>query len=249
MVYANPSAFYLGGGLPACHRYSNQVASVFAHQLHGVRLERFCPWQCVFFLYLHPLVPDGTEKDRVEIYRLLCGDCGYTAALYLPPPGHRNYFVDLHIVYPGDDTRGTLCLNLYRYNESQRIDCGYVLAKIPRSITITFAMVLRFFPTFSEEIHNIYDAMKLRGIALSWKNVFTRPMLILEAITIPIVMRSASIAEELSASAVTRGIDNPAQRTSFIQLKVHTKDWMVLCFFLVAFVVLFFCKYQIYGRI
>lgn len=144
LVYANPSAFYLGGGLPACHRYSNQVASVFAHQLHGVRLERFCPWQCVFFLYLHPLVPDGTEKDRVEIYRLLCGDRGYTAALYLPPPGHRNYFVDLHIVYPGDDTRGTLCLNLYRYNESQRIDCGYVLAKIPRSITITFAMVLRF---------------------------------------------------------------------------------------------------------
>ena len=121
--------------------------------------------------------------------------------------------------------------------------------KIPRSITITFAMVLRFFPTFSEEIHNIYDAMKLRGIALSWKNVFTRPVLILEAIAIPIVMRSASIAEELSASAVTRGIDNPAQRTSFIQLKVHAKDWMVLCFFLVAFVVLFFCKYQIYGRI
>ena len=110
---------------------------------------------------------------------------------------------------------------------SELIAAMYSL-KIPRSITITFAMVLRFFPTFSEEIHNIYDAMKLRGIALSWKNVFTRPMLILEAITIPIVMRSASIAEELSASAVTRGIDNPAQRTSFIQLKVHAKDWMVL---------------------
>lgn len=131
---------------------------------------------------------------------------------------------------------------------SELIAAMYSL-KIPRSITITFAMVLRFFPTFSEEIHNIYDAMKLRGIALSWKNVFTRPVLILEAIAIPIVMRSASIAEELSASAVTRGIDNPAQRTSFIQLKVHAKDWMVLCFFLVAFVVLFFCKYQIYGRI
>ena len=48
-------------------------------------------------------------------------------------------------------------------------------------------MVLRFFPTFSEEIHNIYDAMKLRGIALSWKNVFTRPVLILEAIASEIV--------------------------------------------------------------
>lgn len=249
MVYANPSAFYLGGGLPACHRYSNQVASVFAHQLHGVRLERFCPWQCVFFLYLHPLVPDGTEKDRVEIYRLLCGDRGYTAALYLPPQAIETilsiFTLFIRVMIPVVLFASTFIATT---KVSELIAAMYSL-KIPRSITITFAMVLRFFPTFSEEIHNIYDAMKLRGIALSWKNVFTRPMLILEAITIPIVMRSVSIAEELSASAVTRGIDNPAQRTSFIQLKVHAKDWMVLCFFLVAFVVLFFCKYQIYGRI
>ena len=248
MVYANPSAFYLGGGLPACHRYSNQVASVFAHQLHGVRLERFCPWQRMFFLYLHPLVPDGTEKDRVEIYRLLCGDRGYTAALYLPPPSQTIlsiFTLFIRVMIPVVLFASTFIATT---KVSELIAAMYSL-KIPRSITITFAMVLRFFPTFSEEIHNIYDAMKLRGIALSWKNVFTRPMLILEAITIPIVMRSASIAEELSASAVTRGIDNPAQRTSFIQLKVHAKDWMVLCFFLVAFVVLFFCKYQIYGRI
>ena len=76
---------------------------------------------CFFFICLLSCLM-GQKK-------ILCGDRGYTAALYLPPPGHRNYFVDLHIVYPGDDTRGTLCLNLYRYNESQRIDCSYVLAK------------------------------------------------------------------------------------------------------------------------
>ena len=81
------------------------------------------------FIYLYSFVPDGAEKDCIEIPYLLCGDCGHTAALRLPSPGHRNYFVDLHIVYSGDDTRGTLCLNLYRYNESQRIDCGHVLAK------------------------------------------------------------------------------------------------------------------------
>ena len=121
--------------------------------------------------------------------------------------------------------------------------------KIPRSITITFAMVLRYIPTFSEEIHNIYDAMKLRGIKVSWKNVFTRPLLLLEAMAVPIVMRSASIAEELSASAVTRGIDNPAQRTSFIHLKVHKKDIIVLLVFIAVFIVLFYFKYQIYGRI
>lgn len=92
-------------------------------------LKDFILGSVCFFLYLYPFVPDGAEKDCIEIPYLLCGDCGHTAALRLPSPDHRNYFVDLHIVHPGDDTCGTLCLNFYRYNESQRIDCGHVLAK------------------------------------------------------------------------------------------------------------------------
>lgn len=131
---------------------------------------------------------------------------------------------------------------------SELIAAMYSL-KLPRSVTITFAMVVRFFPTFTEEMHNIYDAMKLRGITLSVKNVFTRPFLLLEAIVVPIVMRSTSIAEELSASAVTRGIDNPGQRTSFVQLKIIPRDIFVLGIFIIAFSVLFYIKYQIYGRI
>lgn len=121
--------------------------------------------------------------------------------------------------------------------------------RIPRSVTITFAMTLRFFPTFGEEIHNIYNAMRLRGITASFRNIFTRPMLLLEAMAVPIVMRSASIAEELSASAVTRGIDNPSERTSFVILRIKKSDIAVLAVFVILFVVLFFFKYQIYGRV
>lgn len=120
---------------------------------------------------------------------------------------------------------------------------------IPKSITITFAMTLRFFPTFKEEMQRIYDAMQLRGMAISIKNMVTRPLLILETIIVPIIMRSILIAEELSVSAVTRGIDSPVKRTSFVQLKIRIQDIMVLIFFLIVFVVLFYCKYQIYGRI
>lgn len=131
---------------------------------------------------------------------------------------------------------------------SELIAAMYSL-RIPRSITITFAMTLRFFPTFGEEVHSIYNAMKLRGITVSLRNIFTRPMLLLEAMAVPIVMRSASIAEELSASAVTRGIDNPAERTSFVVLKIRKSDIIILSLFIILFVVLFYFKYQIYGRI
>lgn len=98
----------------ACYRHTNKVVVIHSYQLYGVRLEGFHSWQRVFFLYLYPFVPDGAEKDCIEIPYLLCGDCGHTAALRLPSPGHRNYFVDLHIVYSGDDTRGTL------YNSGRR---------------------------------------------------------------------------------------------------------------------------------
>lgn len=131
---------------------------------------------------------------------------------------------------------------------SELIAAMYSL-KVPRSITITFAMTLRFFPTFGEEVHSIYNAMKLRGITISLKNIITRPMLLLEAMAVPIVMRSASIAEELSASAVTRGIDNPVERTSFVILKIRKSDIAVLILFIILFAVLFYFKYQIYGRI
>ena len=121
--------------------------------------------------------------------------------------------------------------------------------RIPKSITITFAMTLRFFPTFGEEVHNIYNAMKLRGITVSFRNLFTRPVLLFEAMVIPVIMRSVSIAEELAASAETRGIDNPAKRTSFVVLKIKKSDLLILAVFVVLSAVLFFVKYQRYGRI
>lgn len=125
---------------------------------------------------------------------------------------------------------------------SELIAAMYTL-HIPRSITITFAMVLRFFPTFGEEMDQIFAAMKLRGITIK------RPVAFLEAVFIPIIMRSASIAEELAASAVTRGIDNPNKRSSFVILHMQRMDYIVFIVFLILTVVLFYMKYQIYGRV
>lgn len=61
----------------ACYRHTNKVVVIHSYQLYGVRLEGFHSWQRVFFLYLYPFVPDGAEKDCIEIPCLLCGDRGY----------------------------------------------------------------------------------------------------------------------------------------------------------------------------
>lgn len=106
---------------------------------------------------------------------------------------------------------------------SEVVTAMYAL-RVPRSLTIAFAVSLRFFPSAKEELHNIHDAMKLRGIGISPGNLIRRPALVFEGMLIPIMMRASTIAEELSAASITRGIDNPASRSSYSILHITAKD-------------------------
>ena len=104
---------------------------------------------------------------------------------------------------------------------------GLYAMKIPRAFIITFAVAMRFFPTAKEEISHVRDAMSLRGIGFSLRNLRLRPGLVFEGFMTPLLVRASTIAEELSAASITRGLDNPAPRTAFIKLNIRFKD---ICF-------------------
>ena len=58
-------------------------------------------------------------------------------------------------------------------------------------------------------------SMRLRGLELSVRNLLTRPAPMFEALAVPLMLRSAKIAEELAAAAVARGIDRPGRKTAY----------------------------------
>ena len=89
---------------------------------------------------------------------------------------------------------------------------GLYAMKIPRAFVITFAVAMRFFPTAKEEISHVRDAMSLRGIGFSLRNLRLRPALVFEGFITPLLVRASTIAEELSAASITRGLDNPVSR-------------------------------------
>lgn len=101
---------------------------------------------------------------------------------------------------------------------------GLYAMRIPRAFVISFAVAMRFFPTAKEEIRNIREAMSLRGIECSLSNLFRRPAVVFEGFLTPLLIRASTIAEELSAASITRGLDNPAPRTSFTKLRIGWKD-------------------------
>lgn len=86
---------------------------------------------------------------------------------------------------------------------------------IPQKLIVAISVTLRYFPAIREETGYIRDAMKLRGI---------RGLSRLECTVMPLMVSATETAEELSAAAVTRGIENPARKTSAVALRLWTPD-------------------------
>lgn len=117
----------------------------------------------------------------------------------------------------------------------KRIPAKYLVTamqkcKIPWKIIVPLSITLRYFPTVKREIKYIKDAMKLRNINRIKK---------LEGIIVSVIVLAAAASDELSAAAVTRGIENPCAKTSYIVLRFKVIDYV--CIFIgLAFVLAIF---------
>ncbi len=110
---------------------------------------------------------------------------------------------------------------------------------VPDGITISLAVVMRFFPTIKEEYSAICDAMKMRGISLAGGNVVH----MVEYRMIPLLFSCVNIGDELSAAAITRGLGGEVRRTSVVKLRMGVLDYLLIAGFTAATVVFMFCKY------
>lgn len=100
--------------------------------------------------------------------------------------------------------------------------------RVPQKVIIPLAVTLRFFPTIGQEAGVIWDVLRLRGRPLTFLSFCRAPMEMLEYVFVPLMMRCIRIADELSASAVARGIENPAKHTAMFPLKFRLADGIYL---------------------
>ncbi len=111
---------------------------------------------------------------------------------------------------------------------------------LPRSITITLAVTLRFMPTIGQEMSVLKDSMKIRNIPLNFWNVIKAPLMMMEFVMVPLMMRFVKVAEELAAAAVARGIERPGQRGTLIEINLRLQDFIYL-FVVILYAVFLYC--------
>lgn len=108
--------------------------------------------------------------------------------------------------------------------------------RCPKKLTIPFAVMLRYLPAVREDWRYIKDAMRLRDISPSLTGFLKAPVMTVNCIYVPLLMAASKTADELSVASVTRGIENPKQRTCLTVIKMRAADCIVIAVFAAFFI-------------
>ena len=105
---------------------------------------------------------------------------------------------------------------------------------MPKQIIIPFSVMFRFFPTIKEEASSINDAMKMRGVI--WGKTRGGLISVIEYRMVPLLISCVKIGDELSSSALTRGLGSPVKRTNICKIGFHMADYIYLLIALVTMI-------------
>lgn len=105
--------------------------------------------------------------------------------------------------------------------------------RAPRAIAVTLATMLRFFPVVAAEAIAVIDAMRLRGLT-GTGGMLRHPVLSIERFTVPMIAASLRASEDLSASAILRGLGSHHRPTAMVAPRFGLAD-LALLVIVVAF--------------
>lgn len=109
--------------------------------------------------------------------------------------------------------------------------------RMPKALITLVAVMGRFGPTLRQDYRKIRQAMAFRGISTSFWGLLKSPLRSFEYILIPLLMNATQVAEDLTLSALTKGISLPGRHTSLVQLKLRAWDYLYLVVLVAAFFV------------
>lgn len=95
---------------------------------------------------------------------------------------------------------------------------------LPKSFGISTIILLRFMPTLRYELNAIRGCLKFRGVGLSLLNTLFHPVLNFHLTLIPLLVRTVRISDEITAAALTRGLELDHHIVSFYEVKWSGKD-------------------------
>ena len=137
------------------------------------------------------------------------------------------------VLFPRIIAIGISMRTLIGRNEASRTIAALRNMHLPERLIMIVAVIFRFFPVLSGDMKLLRQSIRTRGAFVTpWQKLKALPSYI-EILTVPMALRVIRIAEMLSASAETRGIDLRIRKSNYIPLRFSAWD-VVFCVLLTA---------------
>lgn len=120
-----------------------------------------------------------------------------------------------------------LGMHLVATTSPTQLTAAFRAWRVPRPISVTLAVILRFFPVVASESAAVLDAMRLRGLT-GTAGVLRHPVAAVERFTVPMIAASLRASEDLSASAILRGLGSRHRPTAMHPPRFGAADTAVL---------------------
>ena len=100
---------------------------------------------------------------------------------------------------------------------------------MPQSVEIPFVVMLRYFPAIADDYRQIAAAIRMRS-----SKTFRNPISAIENCLVPLLVSAVRGGEDLSASALVRGLGGPIARTNINEARMRVRDWTVIALLAMA---------------
>ena len=141
------------------------------------------------------------------------------------------------VYFPRLISAGLVLCTLIGRDEAARTIAALRKCRVPERIIVICSVVFRFFPTLSEDMKLMNQSIETRGAFSSTVQKLKAFPEYIEIHTVPMALRVIRIAEALSASAETRGIDLKRKRSSYISVNFGVWDILFIVILFSAVIV------------
>ncbi|EPY2273383.1 energy-coupling factor transporter transmembrane component T [Clostridium sporogenes] len=108
--------------------------------------------------------------------------------------------------------------------------------RVSKKVIIPLTVMIRYFPVVFEDWKNIKDSMRMRDVSPTFLGFLKNPSDTIECIYVPMLMSASKVSDELSAAAITRGIENPNPRTCMVKMKMKFCDYLSISLMIIVIV-------------
>ena len=96
--------------------------------------------------------------------------------------------------------------------------------RLPFCVYLPGAVMIRFIPTFMNDVRQVAETLKIRGCSLGPGEMFRHPLMMLRLLLAPLLFRSLRTSEELGIAAELKGLEAGGRFVPFRRRQWSARD-------------------------